>query len=88
MTGPEGSVLRPPAFVGDDGEKPWPGRAERRPDPVVVSPALERHLLDCVLGRLAFAEHGQGKPVRRLDQWPQDCLERLLVATAGALEQV
>jgi hypothetical protein len=50
--------------------------------------SLERHLLDCILGRLALAEHGQGKPVCGLDERPQDGLEGVSIASAGALEQV
>ena len=51
-------------------------------------PALERQLLDCILGRLALAEHGQGKPVCGLDERPQDGLEDAWIASAAALEQV
>lgn len=59
------------------------------PRPLALGrPALERHLLDCILGRLALAEHGQGKPVCGLDQRPQDGLEGVWIASAGALEQV
>ena len=45
-------------------------------------------LLDRILGRLALAEHGQGKPVCGLDERPQDGLEDAWIASAAALEQV
>jgi hypothetical protein len=53
-----------------------------------VAPAFERHLLDRVLGRFTLAKHGQGEPVCGLDQRPQDRLESVWIAAAGALEQV